>query len=224
MQRGKNEREEVEEGRRKPARERAGKKKEGNGDYWKGEAAHKVPHCVARRTICMASERGSQSRALTAHAGGGESGGRTRRTTCLARPLGHLLRLGATELRAARLEQVADPRRAERLLELPVGERLGEVAQEADCGPKDGLGAVLVGQGKVEEGEDVGDVGEEEVGLAARLEPADDAGVRLEDALAQRVDVVDEVVVVLRERARQDCAVEGGRDRERERDAQGRRA
>lgn len=55
----------------------------------------------------------------------------------------------------------------------------------------------MVGEGEMQEGEDGVDVGEENLRLAARLESADDARVGLEDALAQTVNVVDEVEVAL---------------------------
>ena len=59
----------------------------------------------------------------------------------------------------------------------------------------------MVRKSEVEEGEDGVDVRKKDVGLAARLETASDADVRLKNAFAKNVDVVDEIEVALRKRS-----------------------
>ena len=59
----------------------------------------------------------------------------------------------------------------------------------------------MVRKSEVEEGEDGVDVRKKDVCLAARLETASDADVRLKNAFAKNVDVVDEIEVALRKRS-----------------------
>lgn len=56
----------------------------------------------------------------------------------------------------------------------------------------------MIGQSEMEEGEDVGNVGQKDVCFAASLEAADDSGISLEDTFTQRVDIIDEVVIGLK--------------------------
>lgn len=49
----------------------------------------------------------------------------------------------------------------------------------------------------MKEGEDRIDVGQQDVGLATRFETADDPSVSLEDALAEAIDVVDQIEIAL---------------------------
>lgn len=120
------------------------------------------------------------------------------RQTHLARPFSDLLRLGTAHLRPPGAKELTDPRRAERLLQLPVRECLGEVTEETDRRSQNALRPVLIGQSEMEEGEDVGDVREKDVPFAAGLEAANNTGIRLEDTFTQRVDVIDEVVIGLK--------------------------
>lgn len=78
-------------------------------------------------------------------------------------PLCRLARLVAHTLSAANLEDPRDPLVEEELLDLPALESLGQVTQETESAAHDGIGAVLVLEGELEEGEDRGDVGEKDV-------------------------------------------------------------
>jgi hypothetical protein len=117
--------------------------------------------------------------------------------THLLRPPDRLLELLAlVRPRAGHAEAVADPLLGEGRLELGLV-AVGEVADEAD-GRADGrLGAVLVGEAEVEKDEERVGVGQHELGLVAGAEAGHEARVGLEDALAEGVDVLDELVGAL---------------------------
>lgn len=120
---------------------------------------------------------------------------RTTNITHLAGPPDSLLGFGRhTTLHA---ELVRDPVREQELLDLAVGERIREVTEQTDRKLDRALGALRVGQTPLNELKHGGSMRQEQVDLGGVLEAGDDAGVRLEDTVAQEADVLDEIDVEL---------------------------
>ena len=141
-------------------------------------------YAVARFTICIEEEAmsvvGTTAEGLITHIAGPPQ-----------RPLRVWLHA------ALHAELVREPLRKQKLLDLPVGERVREVADEPNGELDRRLRPLGVRQTLLNELEDGLNVRQDDLDLGRVLEPGDDTGVRLEDTLAQRTDVFDEVDVKL---------------------------